>query len=417
MNTLASSRDGLGPGQARSARLDAAAARPTLATPTAVLLAFVALFPGHFVYHALVLQGMPPVLRGYSVLMSAMVLPLLALPLARSLAAGHATWIDALFFGFVALLLGVSAVHFALGANPVIVSGYLASAVQWLALYGVVRVADAGERRLRRVATGAWLVMSAIVLANATEASFIVAALDLDDDRATLATYQDFALLYLVVTLMCLAHARSAWRRTVLLAVATVVLFVNGARSEFVAFLLGAFVMGWCRSRWRVAIVIGAAAMAGALWMAAGPLAELLPDNRIIDLIENRAESSYSQRQEMLAHGLSTIADHPLLGRFASYEPGEYIHGVLSAWVDLGVVGLLALALLLALPLLELTGQFGRRGREGRYLLPLVLLLVCALLLAVSKMFLYSLVPLAVGAYAHDLARRTRRRRSDAPVP
>lgn len=383
------------------------------------LLAFVALFPGYFVYHALVAQGLPPLLRGYSVLMAALALPLLALGGLRHLAAGQATvWIDTGFAAFMACVLAGTLVHLAAGDSPEIVTSYLSTVPQWLALYGVARLNRSDDPRFVRACRASWWLMSAIVLANVTEGSFIVAVLDSPvGDRDTLATYQDFALLYLVVTLALLAGSRSMWTRWPLMLASAVVLFLTGARSEFLALLVGAAIIAWSLSRRRLALVVLAAVLAAAAAASLETVVDLLPGNRVVDLIANRAEGSLSERGDMLRQAWLTIGDHPVGGRFGSYQPGEYAHNLLSAWVDFGIAGLTALLLLLLLPLLDLAAQFGRRSRQPAYVLVLTLLLLAVLLLATAKTFTYNLVPFALGAYALDLARRTRRRRGDAPVP
>ena len=378
----------------------------------AVLAAFVALFPGYFVYHTLVAQGMPAVLLGYSVLMAVMVLPLVALGALDRHAGAHAVWFDGLFLVFVAAIVWTTLAHHAAGASPAIANAYLGAMPQWLALYGVARLAGMDDPVFMRLCRASWLLMSAIVLANASEGAFIVAALDVAvGDRDTLATYQDFALLYLVVTLVVLAGTRSAWKSWLVVLMAGAVLFLTGARSEFLALFVGAGILAWCLSSHRLALLVLVAALSLAALSAVDIVIEQLPDNRVVDLLANRAEGSLSERSEMLRQAWRTVADHPLAGGFASYEAGEYAHNALSVWVDFGVPGLIALTLLLLLPLVDLALQFGRRSRQPRYVLVVALLGLSLLLLLAAKAFTYNLVPFALGAYAHDLARRRGGRR------
>lgn len=382
------------------------------------LLAFVVVFPGYFAYHALVAEGMPAFLRGYSVLGAALATPIVALGYLKSMGTRHSVvWVDAAFLAFVVLLAGAASVGAASGADSAIVGAHLGSVPQWIALYGVARLLDPTDRDVRRVVTLSWVTMSAIVLGNLSEGAFLVAALEVPlADRDTLATYQDFALLYLIVSVLCLAALRSPWCRALVFGVATLVLFMNGARSELIALLLATLLISWCLTRHRLALAAGmlglvlAAAAAISAALATGTLAELLPYNRVIDLIENRAEGTLSERGEMLAEAWATLGKHPLLGHYASYKPGEYAHNILSAWIDLGIVGLALLLLLLVLPLVDLGRQFARRQRDVGFVGTLTLLLLALLLLLAAKAFTYNLVPFAVGAYAFDLTRRAARR-------
>lgn len=373
------------------------------------LVGFVAVFPGFFLYQAAVAQGMPAFLRGYSVAVASLVVPLVALGYARMVATGAViVWFDAFFIGFVAYLLGSIVVQGLLGTRQEVVTAHLGSIPQWLALYGIARTTDPSERRFRALLYLAWLTMTVVVLTNVSEVSLLVVALDTRvDDRDYLANYQDFALLYLTVSLACLVYAQSRWAQSLLIAVTAIVLFLNGARSEFLGWFVAALIVGWCTSRHRAVLVLCVAALSLALMASIDPLTTMLPDNRVVDLIENHAESSLAQRREMTRHAWATIGDHPLTGEFGSYAPGEYAHNLLSVWVDLGLLGLVWFCLLLALPLLDLGTRFSRcAAREPRCLLVAVFLVLSLLLLLSAKMFTYNLLPFALGLYAHYLAIR-----------
>lgn len=393
------------PGSAVSGRLGTTRSAPG---QTVALVAFVALLPGHFIYHALVAEGMPAFLRGYSVLAAAMTLPLIALGSLHALAAGRRTvWMDAAFLAFVSMMVAVATAGAATGASSAIVGAHLGAALQWIALFGIARLVGLDDRRTRQVITISWLMMSAIVLANVSEGAFLVAALDVQlNDRDTLATYQDFALPYLITSVLLLATVRSTWRRMMVFLVATVVLFVNGARSEFLALLVASMLIAWCLTRRRVVLVVVAISIVVAAALAVDLVTGLVPDNRVVDLIENQAEGTLSERRDMLDQAWSTLAANPFTGNYASYAPGEYAHNIVSAWVDLGLMGIAGLSLLLLLPLIDLSIQLRRRSHDPGYVVAITLIVLSLLLLLTVKAFTYNLVPFALGAYARDLTRR-----------
>lgn len=366
------------------------------------LLAFWVIFPGFFAYHALVAQGLPPVLRGYSVGAAVLALPLVALAW-RCAAPVQRRFHDAdlLVAGFVGMLLAAALWHMTLGASTEIVGAHLGVLPQWLVLYGTARLYPWRATIGRRSLQAAWLLITALVLAQAGEAALVAAALDLPGERGEdLATYQDFGLLYMMTTLAMLTLTAGPMGRLAVLVPALAVLFLNGARSEFLALLLGAVLVGWALSRRRLVFAAAAAAIVIAAPLSFEPLAELMPDNRIVDLIDNQAEGSLSERREMLARALETLAAHPVAGDYGSYAPGEYAHNAVSAWVDLGAAGFAWVLLMLALPVLHLALHFDRHGRDSLFLLALATLLLSILLLAAAKSFTYNLVPFALGAYA-----------------
>jgi O-antigen ligase len=97
---------------------------------------------------------------------------------------------------------------------------------------------------------------------------------------------------------------------------------------------------------------------------------------------------------------LETIAKYPLQGSYASYEPGSYAHNILSAWVDLGLFGFLALVALLLWPLQRLLVQcFLRRNMGQDVELPLCLCCTTVLLLLGSHHYHDMLIAATLGSY------------------
>jgi hypothetical protein len=380
------------------------------------------LFPGFFVYHALVDQGLPPILGGYSVLAAAAMIPVAAMACASAWSQRGLTWMDVGLALFVAWTLGVLGVAAAGGRAPTIVASQVGALVQWLALYGVARALALGSPRLRRLCMGSWVAMTLLSLANVSLEGLLQGTLGLGalEDAEALATYQDFGLQYLVFSLLGLALAERRSTRAGLLLVAVLVLFLNGARSEFAALLLGAFVVIVLRSRHPL-LLLGTAVLAALMALAAGDvLVQWFPDNRILALVESAYDTSANERQEMARHAWTLVQASPLTGDFGHYPPGEYAHSILSAWVDLGAIGLGLLLLLLLVPLLDTARRLAvpMARRPGHRLALLALLLLALLLVLVAKSHTYNLLPFALGLYANDIAAGRRRREpAGAPVP
>lgn len=372
--------------------------------------AFVCVFPGFWLYHAFVALGfIPPVLRGYSVAIAAMVFPLLALGYARHASGGRASLMDAVFFTVVGAWLLFTASQFLAGATPAIVQSHLGSIPQWLSLYLIARLLDVDDPAFRLVCRISLALMTVVVLTNLSAGSFALESNTVPiEERVSVATYQDFALIYLTTALFCAIQLRATVARAWLYSLAIAVLFMIGARTEFAAVLVAVVILEWCLARRRAAIVVLTLLFALIVGLVLQVLIEVSPENRVVELITRPSDdSSVQERLFMLESALRTIENNPLSGNFASYPPGEYAHNVLSAWVDLGLAGLLVFAFLLIAPLMDLLRQFRSRAREPLYALALTLLLVDVLLLLTAKFLAYGLTPLALGLYA-----RTR-----APVP
>lgn len=374
------------------------------------LVAYLAVFPGFWAYHVGVAQELlPPLLRGYSVAISVIVLPLLVLGYVQHLKErGSSNLFDAAFAVFVAFWLLTSVGHMLQGTGSVVAQSHLGSIPQWLCLYLIARLVDLDDRVFQRAVRMAFAMMIAIVLTNLSNGSFALEATEVPiDDRVSLATYQDFALIYLVTVLFFAVTCPSTVRRALLYIASTATLFLVGARTEFVALLVAVLLVEWCFARRRAAVLVIYALFALSLAVVLQVIVELSPENRVVDLVVRRADDySVQERIGMMTSALQTIADHPLSGNFASYRPGEYAHNLLSAWVDLGFVGFLSLCVLLALPLIDLSLQFRLRAREPSYVFTLTALFVSVLLLLSAKFFAYGLTPLALGLYARSSFRQ-----------
>jgi hypothetical protein len=263
------------------------------------------------------------------------------------------------------------------------------------------RLLDIESRAASIVLRVSFFVMVAIIIGNASEGSFLLAALQfVVEDRETLATYQDFALLLLISIALCAVGQRSMASRVWTYMAGLVALFLTGARSEFLAFFLVAFLLEWSLSRHRWVVLVSVGAAVTVVIAVVQTLVYLLPENRVIDLVANRAEGSLSERRVMLEAAVRTLGENPLLGHFASYAPGEYAHNLLSVWVDFGFVGMTLLLMLLVWALLDLAGRQRTQGRQASYAASLCLLMGAAVLLIGAKSFTYPMLPFALGLCA-----------------
>jgi hypothetical protein len=369
--------------------------------------AFLAIVPGFFVYHTLVNRGLiPAVLGGYSTATALLLLPALSAGYVRRIAAsgGSVRELDALFLGFVAYLVIVTAAQLAGGASAEVAIPYFSVAAQFVAAFLAVRLMDLGAVPLRRALVGCFAAVTALALWNATDEAFLRSALDLMISEARMTDYQGYGFVYLVLAVLVVAMARRGVARAAAYLVAVPALFLNGARSEFGGLLVAGLVVEYCYARRRGALVATVAAAAGVLVLAAGPLQgvveELFPESRFLALADVASDDNASERMRMLASAWRTVRDHPLLGSFASYPPGDYAHNALSAWVDLGLVGFLWYAALVLGPIGILLARFGEDSRRPEYVRALASSVVLLAMAAFAKNFTYVMFPIATALFA-----------------
>lgn len=382
------------------------AANVDLARSTADV-AFLALFPGFFFYHSAAGLGLIElVLGGYrSIVASAFALPLLFFYV-RLLPALDAKRIDAAFFGFIGYLLFVVGLNLVLGADPNVLRGHFLSAIQWTTVFMMFRLGGFRSRWFARAAWASLLGMSAITFAFSQDGFFYLTLLGLNESES-LASYQQLALSYTMVFFVLLMATKKLLIRLALFILCIATLWLHGARSEFAAVFLVMAAMEFVRSRRRGGIAMATAIFAIVLYVGLDAIIAALPDNRMVQLFDLSENTSWESRNELLDQALSTIESNPLLGDYGSYVKtarfggvGDYAHNILSAWVDLGLLGFLYLCLLLAVPLFRLGSFAFGQHRDPLFLMALSLTLFCGLLLVVAKEFTYLPIAAALGAYA-----------------
>lgn len=371
---------------------------------------FYALFPGFFAYHFLVAKDLlPPVLGGYSSAMAALLLlPLGGLFVLRVLRdPAQRTSMDIAFLLFIGYYATVMLLHLALGSRSEAAPEHFGVIVQFLSLYFCLRLLPLTDPRLVRWLLVFLVAMAITIAVNADEGLFIVATIDLLRSGTYFATYQAYAFVFLVTLLLVLAPIQRLSLRLLLYAVAAPTLFLNGARTEFVGFLLLALVLEFVMSSHKL-LMLGTAALVVMLGAASLPLlAELYPESRTVFLfLDYSQDVSANQRAQMLDEGMQNIVNSPWLGALGSHAPGDHIHNGLSAWVDLGLAGFLMYSLLILLPCLDVCVLRSRQLHSAQVRLAFCLLMLTALFALTSKHYTHQLLPLALAAYAKLLSSR-----------
>lgn len=385
-----------------------------------VEIAFLLLFPGFFFYQTLVaFLRMNAFLGGFfGVVSVALLVPIGLRYLGVVKAARYRVASTDMQFGFfLAYFLVIVAINAAFGADGAIVRGHLASIMYFFNIFVIFKTIDFSDRRTMQASVASLLLMSAIIFYFSRDGIFFPGDMGDPEGEASVATYQEFARSYALTLLPVVCYTRRAALRAVLHCVGVLALFINGSRSELVAVLLvlPLVELYWSRSRLHLlaAIVL---ALAVAHRYADLAIHSLMPESRVWELFDLSRSGSWNARHELEERAVRTIAEHPLLGAFASYPPGEYSHNILSAWVDLGLFGFAYMLFMLGRPTLGLlAGGFFRRARSSQFLLALSLLVVSLVLLVTAKTFDDMFAGAALGAYANYRSRRREAWRGSNP--
>lgn len=389
--------------------------RPTTASgsgleQTVLGAAFFLLFPGFFYYHTLLGTGTTGAfLGGYFAPISLLfALPVAFIYLGRVRRDPRQLGLVDLHFGmYLCYFAAVVVLNAATGANRVIAANHILQIHFLVNIFIIFRHLDFEHPRFRMLGLAALAAMTAIAVAFSVNGVFYLGGLGIAKDADSLATYQGFSRSYLFTYLAVIAYTRPLVLRLLLHVTGAVTLFLNTARSEFVALLFMVPIIEFYYSRYKLALILVGVTTLVIANLYFDQVLAALPDNRILELLDLSQSTSANKRHHLTVHALQTIAAHPLLGDYASYEPGYYSHNILSAWVDLGLFGLVYLSALMVLPALPMfVREFFASRRCGSFMLGFGLACTTILLLLTSHYFTDMLIGATLGAYSKYMYER-----------
>ncbi|MEJ7808155.1 MAG: hypothetical protein WKG03_19810 [Telluria sp.] len=369
-----------------------------------VQLSFLLLFPGFFFYQTLLGLGL---IRAYLGGFFSVVALVLAFPLlffyfvAVKRHRNFVTKFDLVHVLFLVYMLLVVAINFAAGANGMIAQRYVQSVIFFVEMYIIFRLIDFNDKIFVVLATASLLAMSAITLHYSIDGFFYLQALNDAKDPASLATYQGFARSYIYTFLIVISVTRLVSARLVLYALAITTLFLNGARTEFSAVLVLIPILEFYHTRHKLYLTLPVVFLGIQFGANAGVIAKLLPDNRILQLLDLSHSSSAVARDHLTGNAWRTITQNPVFGDFASYSDGHYAHNILAAWVDFGLIGFLAFAAILGCAAFRLlTDGFFLKARSNEFVLACSFVCVTILWALAAKSVPDMSVGAALGAFA-----------------
>jgi hypothetical protein len=368
-------------------------------------LAFLLLFPGFFFYQTLIGMGvMGAFLGGYFSVVSIVLFPPLTYMYYLGIKSSvHRVSSTDLRFGFFLFYFFVIvATNAAFGANFTIVKNHLLSILYFINIYLIFKQGDFSEPRTMAATLAALLLMSATIFFFSQGGSFQPGQFGDPTSPDSVATYQALARSYVLTFVTVICFIRVLAVRLALYAIAGAALFLNGARSELVAALFLFPMIELYRARHWLPFLYLVLLVSGLASIDTKYLANQFPESRVWELFDLSQSTSASARHELTEHALRTIAEHPVLGAYASYPPGGYSHNILSAWVDLGLFGFVYMLFMLLRTAVGLCSRgWLVRPRSGQFLLAWSLICISLLLLATAKTFDDMFFGAAMGAYAN----------------
>ena len=366
--------------------------------------AFLLLFPGFFFYQTLLGVGaIGAYLGGYFTLVAL----LLLLPLTYAFMyavkshRNYVTKVDLCLVFIAAYYSLVLVVNFAAGKDSIIVERYVQALIFCFETYVIFRLIDLNDKKFLRLVALSLIVMSVITFYFSVGGFFFLQALGEAKDPKSLATYQGFARSYIYTYLILACTVRFILIRYVLYVVVTSALFLNGARSEFSAILFLIPLNELYYAKHRLYAIFTIVLMGIILVGGVDYIVTMLPENRILQLLDLSHSSSANIRQRFANDAIRTISENPIFGDFASYPDGHYAHNIITMWVDFGLFGFLFLAVILVSHAIWLVfNGFFLRKKSNDFVLAWSFVCVTVLWALTAKSMPDMCVGAALGAFA-----------------
>ena len=379
------------------------------------LFGVLVLYPGFFFYHTAVSFGaMPPILGGFYGI-SAVLLTIPALffywkVLSKKMSV--LTDLDIAFLGLCLYMALWSLIHSLWGQDyqrdPVLLSQSFSIVMLWIPNYLLFRGFTLGSFKSMQLAVFSALGMFALAVAFSQQGYFNprMSAEELGVDAFT-STYQGFARSAVLSMFILVAYAKGLWAVGAYL-VGIVFLFLLGARSEFVGFLIVGFCGLSIALGWKRFLLVAGPLVLLTVVVLSDLRAEYFDGSRIARSMQFVEDTSWASRTVLTEIAWNEIIESPLLGNYGGYSvyggAGMYAHNILSVWHGFGLVGFVGFAYLivrsLTLSMRHVIGICRRGHLEGQSLLAFLLVVFVTVLVVFAKDLSYPLVAAAWGMAA-----------------
>lgn len=365
---------------------------------------FILLFPGFFFYQTLLgIGAIGAYLGGYFTLVAlALLLPLsYAFLVATKSNRRYLSTLDVWLGFFSVYYCLILLVNFIAGKDEAIVDRYAQAIIFCYETYIMFRLMDLSDKSFVRLVFVSLVVMTVITFYFSVGGFFFLRDLGEARDPKSLATYQGFARSYIYTFLVLVAVVRYIMLRYVLYIIVASALFLNGARSEFSAVLFLVPVIELYHAKQRLSAIFALVLLSIVLIGGVDYLVTMLPENRILQLLDLSHSSSANTRQRFSNDALRTVMESPVFGEFASYPSGHYAHNMLTMWVDFGLLGFIMLSAFLAWNAVSLlfNGFFSRK-KSSDFLLAWAFVCATVLWAITAKTMPDMSVGASLGAFA-----------------
>jgi len=374
---------------------------------------FLVFFTGFFLYHSLVGLGIISpidILSGYSGVVGIALFPILAFIYLLRISRQKIKFgqMDRIFFALMAYFLLVALVHNAFGR------GLRYEAEMWKAsltalmynvlLYFIGRLCNFADKSFEKLLAISLVLMTGITVGNMNSFGVFNPAA-ISDGVDNVASYQGLARSLVITSILCVALSKNKTRFALLSVCAAVGLAALGSRAEFTGFLGVTVILAILKYKVR-GLALFVISVIGLLSLVLAFLPDVFFENsRIFGIFDVFQSESGIARSELTQDAITSIENNFLLGDYGSYVMrlgvGFYSHNILSAWVDLGLIGFLGYLFLFVSMGIVLWRRRGRDTQRGQmYWVASSIYIFTLVLMITSKDYTFMFFGFSVGLVA-----------------
>mgnify|MGYP003608079835 CR=1 FL=1 len=241
---------------------------------------------------------------------------------------------------FLFLIIFTSVVLFNYGNNdidPLIVSGHLSNILVLFSLYILGSEIDYSSDFFIKSSVVCFFVASTIIIYNQ---NFII---NYWDFVVVSLNYQGLAMCYFILSLSIFLVKNKIFKYCLYL-ICLICFSIIGARTELISilFLILLFEL-FDRNRKYYILYMLSITTIFIFMLGITYFTSVFNFSQLSVIFNLEQDDSWKIRNEFLDRGLSIISENIFFGKYGSYKEGQYVHNILSAWVDLGLIPFLLL--------------------------------------------------------------------------
>lgn len=278
--------------------------------------------------------------------------------------------------------------------NIELIKGHVSNIIVLLTLYILASKIDFTNDFFKKAVVIAFLISSAFILYNR---NFIM---NFWDYIIVSLNYQGIGMCYFILSLP-IFMLDNRILKNICFILCLICLNIIGARTEMISFLFIIIIFEIFSRPKKYRIILLALLLLFFLFflLIGKDILNFVGLEKISVLFNLEKDESWIERNDFLNKGIYTIKNNFLFGKYGSYDEGKYIHNILSAWVDLGIFGFLALFLSLVFILLEALKVLYAEHAQKKNVLFLGFALTIFIVAAFSKQYTYPLIGFCLGMY------------------